>query len=93
MIINTWKEVMKDKTELQYGRKLPLFKYDYWILTRKIETDLEIGKIRQSDTNMNDKDLVKKFLLTYDLGENTRIFYIDGSKTEKGMSTGVGIVI
>lgn len=41
---------------------------------------------------MDDKTLIKKFTNKYNLSDKTKIFYTDGSKTDIGSFTGIGIV-
>lgn len=82
----------KDKEKLQYSRKFALCEYDYKTLTKEIGTYLNIGKVRQKEDDMKDKVLIKKFADTHKLDDKTKIFYTDGSKTDVGKSTGVGIV-
>lgn len=62
-------------------------------MTKKIEADTEIGKIKQCEVNMIDEELINKYLRTYDLSKDTRVYFTDRPKTDNGNATGVEFVI
>lgn len=84
---------MKMKNEIQYHRKFPLFEYDYWTLVNKIETDTETGKVKKDQPEISDEDLISRILEKHEVKGETEILFTDGSKTEQGRSTGIGIIV
>lgn len=75
-------------------RDVPLiYQREYWNSIKRCIVDIEIGKERQVDKEIQDEDLEERFIKKFNMKENSIIAYSDGSKEKEKASVGVGVVI
>lgn len=93
LLIDSWREFIRDKKEIAKVDNPGMYKLDYKTMTRVINTDLDIGVYRKENKEMKDEEYIRRYKEKYKLCENTRIIFTDASKSEDNISVGVAIVI
>lgn len=93
LLLDTWRSIKKDLYEIKRYNKPGVFEYDYWTMIKDMLTDDEIGREKQEKTYLEDNILINKFRKKFDLTDNCRIIYTDGSKRDSDISTGISIII
>lgn len=92
IMVNAWTEVYRNRKEMARHENFDVFNTDYWCIIDEIEADVKIGNCKKNQENMEDSELLGKFIDEFRLEKNVEIFYTDGSKQENRNSVGVGIV-
>lgn len=67
-----------------------IYKSDFNAMTETVIVDLEIGKERKLK-EFEDEELLKRFKDKYELKEDFKVIYTDGSFSKETRSTGIGI--
>lgn len=63
------------------------------LVTNKILVDIDIGKDRIGNKEVEDRELVDNYIEKYDLNKNCEIIYTDESKQEGKENVGIEIVV
>lgn len=63
------------------------------LVTNKILVDIDIGKDRIGNKEVEDRELVDNYIEKYDLNKNCEIIYTDESKQERKENIGIEIVV
>lgn len=90
LLTTAWNQIKNNREQFGYKKKHEVFSLNYWSLTRELNVNLEIGKKRGEHELDEMKDCIRE---TFNLCNNPIFMYTDGSKTGKGISTGIGYFI
>lgn len=89
---SSFREVSKNREEIEIGRGFEIWEKDYWSLTKEITGDVEIGRDRQK-REMKDETLIQQFKEKYSLGQDTQVMYTDASKMKTDKSVGIDVIM
>lgn len=90
-LTDAWIRTKKDKDLLEEKKGYEIYEYSYWTFTQKIYTDLTAGEERAGKKN-GDEEMKLKVKETFELNDNYKIMYTDGSKREGKPSVGSAII-
>lgn len=92
VMLESWRDIRKYKDEMDTSGKIGIYNNNYWILTKKLDIEIEIGRERKEKV-IKDEELLRKFQVKYDLEDNYAITYTNGSVMENRKSVGIGIAM
>lgn len=90
---DSWFDFRKDRDQSERNKKPLIYEKDYWACTNKVLVDIEIGKERIGNRDMEDGELLDKYIEKYELSEDCVIVYTDGSKQKGKENVRIGIVV
>lgn len=92
-LVESWRKFKIDKDDVKTEEQPSIFKTDFWISTREVITEIEIGKEKQLIADMKNVEFIRRFKEKYKLEEDCGVIYTDASKIDNRRSVGIGIVI
>lgn len=70
----TFREVLKNKQEIEIGKDYSIWKKDYWDFTEEIIMDVKIGRDRLQN-KFSDFYLINKYRDKYNLSKEVKVIY------------------
>lgn len=93
VIKETWSEFKILSGDLESLEEPALYEKNYWIITRSVQTDLEISQNYAPEGQLKEEEFLLKFKEKFKLLNSFRAVFTDGSKKEGERCTGVGFCV
>ncbi|XP_012543676.1 uncharacterized protein LOC105841103 [Monomorium pharaonis] len=93
IIAETWEHSQKDSESMNTNIKSKLFKGNYWVMTKELQLETEIGKQYSTKNKITGMKIIQEIQDKYDLGQDTIRIYTDGSKEKDKPSVGSAFIV
>lgn len=90
VLTEAWRRVRRERRGVLRGEVREVFRNDYWMMTERMNVDLEVGRGRgERDDGVS--EIEREVKSKYMLEENCGVLWTDGSKREDGRAVGVAV--
>lgn len=93
MMNESWKKFKEIANDLESQDEPAIYEMNYWVNTREVQTDLEIGENCTKKGDLKEEEFIKKFKKKFKINHICGIVFTDGYKQTDKISTGIGLVI
>lgn len=75
LLVDSWREFVKDKEEIAKVDIPGVYKLDYRVMTRAVITELDIGIEKKDNKEMKDEEFIRKYKEKYKVSNNAKVMF------------------